>query len=121
MKIAITLGDPAGVGPEIIEKALADPEITALAEWTVIGERGNFAPGVLDARAGAAAVESVRIATEMCLDGRAAAMVTAPLNKEAVVLSGRPFSGHTEYIAELCGARESRMLLAGGKPKTKSA
>ena len=45
-------------------------------------------------------------------------MVTAPLNKEAVALSGRPFSGHTEYIAELCGAAESRMLLASEKLAT---
>jgi 4-phospho-D-threonate 3-dehydrogenase / 4-phospho-D-erythronate 3-dehydrogenase len=48
----------------------------------------------------------------MCLRGEAAAMVTAPINKEAVALSGRAFSGHTEYIAELCGARDSRMMLA---------
>jgi 4-hydroxythreonine-4-phosphate dehydrogenase len=54
----------------------------------------------------------VRAATELCLRGEAAAMVTAPINKEAVALSGRPFSGHTEYIAGLCGAAESRMLLA---------
>jgi 4-hydroxythreonine-4-phosphate dehydrogenase len=48
----------------------------------------------------------------MCLARQAHAMVTAPLNKEAVTLSGRQFSGHTEYIAELCGASDSRMLLA---------
>jgi 4-hydroxythreonine-4-phosphate dehydrogenase len=47
----------------------------------------------------------------MCLGGVADAMVTAPLNKEAVTLSGRSFSGHTEYIAQLCGAVDSRMLL----------
>jgi 4-hydroxythreonine-4-phosphate dehydrogenase len=45
-------------------------------------------------------------------------MVTAPLNKEAVTLSGRAFSGHTEYIAELCGATESRMLLASDRLST---
>jgi 4-hydroxythreonine-4-phosphate dehydrogenase len=49
----------------------------------------------------------------MCLSGEADAMVTAPLNKEAVTLSGMSFSGHTEYIAELCKATDSRMLLAG--------
>src|SRR5262249_55034483 len=70
-------------------------------------------PGKLNASAGAAAVEYVRIATELCLQNKVSAMVTAPLNKEAVTMSGRTFSGHTEYIAELCGARESRMLLAG--------
>jgi 4-phospho-D-threonate 3-dehydrogenase / 4-phospho-D-erythronate 3-dehydrogenase len=63
-------------------------------------------------------VEYVRLAVEMCLDGRAEAMVTAPLNKEAVTLSGRHFSGHTEYIAELCGATESRMLLVSDRLAT---
>src|SRR5258706_15970391 len=110
--IAVTIGDPAGIGPEVVRKALADPEIAALARWIVVGESPpDVTPGRLDARCGAVALESVRIATEMCLRGEAAAMVTAPLNKEAVTLSGRAFTGHTEYIAELCGVKESRMLL----------
>jgi 4-hydroxythreonine-4-phosphate dehydrogenase len=141
--IAITIGDPAGIGPEIILKALADPEVSQLADWVVVGDQiildraaatcnidrtklsftlrsanifktdESIRPGELSASAGAAAAEYVRIATEMCLQKQVAAMVTAPLNKEAVTLTGRSFSGHTEYIAELCGARESRMLLAG--------
>ena len=78
----------------------------------------DFAFGRLDARCGVAAVEYVRVATEMCLRGEAEAMVTAPLNKEAVTLSGRPFTGHTEYIAELCGATESRMLLCSERLST---
>jgi 4-phospho-D-threonate 3-dehydrogenase / 4-phospho-D-erythronate 3-dehydrogenase len=137
--IVLTMGDPAGIGPEIVLKALADPEVAALARWIVAGDAailemasrttglslqsievrdphaldapGEFSFGRLDARCGRAAVEYVRAATEMCLRGEADAMVTAPLNKEAVALSGRPFTGHTEYIAELCGAAESRMLL----------
>jgi 4-phospho-D-threonate 3-dehydrogenase / 4-phospho-D-erythronate 3-dehydrogenase len=141
--IAITMGDPAGIGPEVIVKALSDPKIAALAKWIVVGDLAIFEraisdcnlssaslsaevrrpidlpeflavkPGQMSSDAGAAAVACVRVATELCLAGEAAAMVTAPLNKEAVTLSGRAFSGHTEYIAELCGARESRMLLAG--------
>jgi len=142
-KIALTMGDPAGVGPEIVVKALTDPEMTALARWVVVGDPrvlamaerftrlslapaelkaseilgdlGDFTFGRLDVHCGQAAVEYVRIATQMCLDGEAEAMVTAPLNKEAVALSGRPFSGHTEYIAEMCGAPEPRMLLATDK------
>jgi 4-hydroxythreonine-4-phosphate dehydrogenase len=139
--VALTMGDPAGVGPEIVLKALADPQIAPLARWIVVGDRrilkmagkqtglslpagveisdvpalgslDEFSFGRLDSRCGQAAVEYVREATELCLRGVADAMVTAPLNKEAVTLSGRPFSGHTEYIAELCGATESRMLLA---------
>jgi 4-hydroxythreonine-4-phosphate dehydrogenase len=134
------MGDPSGIGPEIILKALADPAPTQLARWIVVGdgrvlaaaeqitgirlqnarleqtgsltETADFHFGRLDARYGQAAIDYVRTATEMCLRGEADALVTAPLNKEAVALTGRAFSGHTEYIAELCGATESRMLLA---------
>ena len=140
LTIALTMGDPAGVGPEVVLKALADSQLAPLARWLVVGDARvlemaeqstglelafkdvrhvgtlgdlrDFQFGKLDARCGEAAVEYVRVATELCLSGEADAMVTAPLNKEAVTLSGRPFSGHTEYIAELCGAAESRMLLA---------
>jgi len=144
--IVLTIGDPAGIGPEVLLKALADPDVAPLAEWIVVGERrildlagrlsgtplgniqlhdtraltnyDNFEFGRLDARCGAAAVEYVRVATQLCLDGKADAMVTAPLNKEAVTLNGVGFSGHTEYIAELCGATESRMLLASERLAT---
>jgi len=145
--IALTMGDPAGIGPEIVLKALADPEIAPLANWLVVGDArilamaelqsgvplsyaqlldiregledlADFDFGKLDARCGTAGVAYVRVATELCLRGVADAMVTAPLNKEAVTLSGRPFSGHTEYIAELCGATESRMLLASDRLST---
>ena len=133
--VAVTMGDPSGIGPEVVLKALEDSEIALLAKWVVVGDTrildkagkianavvrdvkslstlDDFAFGKLDARYGQAAVDYVRVATEMCLAGEAQAMVTAPLNKEAVTLSGRQFSGHTEYIAELCGAGDSRMLLA---------
>jgi 4-hydroxythreonine-4-phosphate dehydrogenase len=138
--IVLTMGDPAGVGAEIVLRALADPELAPLARWAVAGDArilelasratgialnnarlldvpalgalDDFAFGRLQASCGRAAVEYVRAATEMCLRGEADAMVTAPINKEAVALSGRPFTGHTEYIAELCGGAESRMLLA---------
>ncbi len=144
--LAITMGDPAGIGPEIIVKALADPELARLARWIVVGDarildmaariaatefRGTeihsvpalgsidgFRFGVLSDRCGAAAVEYIRVATEMCLAGEAQGMVTAPVNKEAVTLSGRAFTGHTEYIAELCGATEVRMLLANSRLAT---
>jgi 4-phospho-D-threonate 3-dehydrogenase / 4-phospho-D-erythronate 3-dehydrogenase len=140
------MGDPAGVGPEVLLKALADEEVASLAKWIVVGDseilelaaeitgkplRGvclrdlrllesydDFAFGKLEAQCGAAAVEYVRVATNLCLEGAADAMVTAPLNKEAVTLSGRPFSGHTEYIAGLCKATESRMLLASERLAT---
>jgi 4-phospho-D-threonate 3-dehydrogenase / 4-phospho-D-erythronate 3-dehydrogenase len=143
--IVLTMGDPAGVGPEVVVQAVADAQLAPLARWIVVGDAAvlemaqritgitlqaevrdpralagiaEFSFGRLDARCGVAAVEYVRLATEMCLSGEAAAMVTAPLNKEAVSLSGRPFTGHTEYIAQLCGATESRMLLCSERLST---
>ncbi|MPZ19724.1 MAG: 4-hydroxythreonine-4-phosphate dehydrogenase PdxA [Luteitalea sp.] len=139
--IAVTMGDPAGIGAEVILKALSDPAVAPLARWVIVGDRAlldragevsgvdlarletatvrqvdalngsTVVPGKLDAACGRAAVAYVRDATEMCLRQEAAAMVTAPVNKEAVALSGMPFSGHTEYIAELCGGADSRMML----------
>lgn len=144
-KIAITLGDPAGVGGEVVLKALADPEISSSAEFVVLGdwpaiEAAERSTGVrfqslaatfldcgvlprkkpvefgaLRAEYGKAAMRYVHDATLMCLNQQADAMVTAPLNKEAVTLNGVYFSGHTEYIAELCGVKGSCMLLAGTK------
>ena len=144
--IALTIGDPAGIGAEVVLKALADPDVAALARWIVVGDSSvlkmvervtgltlasaelrdvgalvgveEFVVGKLDARAGNAALQYVRTAAQMCLGGEADAMVTAPLNKEAVTLAGHRFSGHTEYIAELCGVTESRMLLSSEKLST---
>jgi len=140
LRIAVTMGDPAGVGAEVAIKALADPEVANLAAWRVVGDEKVFdrasrvtglglpagvaivnpgpsfpeAPafGELSARCGEAAVAYIKGATESCLNGTADAMVTAPVNKEAVTMSGMAFTGHTEYIAELCGVNDTRMLLA---------
>jgi 4-phospho-D-threonate 3-dehydrogenase / 4-phospho-D-erythronate 3-dehydrogenase len=144
-KIAISLGDPAGIGPEVVAKALADPEILRLADWTVVGDAevlsqveaqthvataklpnvhhldlkrldvAEVVPGKLSAECGRAALEYVRVAARMCLEGEADAVVTAPVNKEAVTLSRPSFTGHTEYIAELCGVSEPRMLLVNDR------
>lgn len=143
--VVITLGDPAGVGGEVTLKALADPAIRASAHWILIGDQAGIDVseqttgvkladlgvdfrnsgmltvgepvhlGELRAEYGKAAAAYVYTATRMCLDGEADAMVTAPLNKEAVTMSGLKFSGHTEYIAQICGVNDSRMLLAGMK------
>jgi 4-hydroxythreonine-4-phosphate dehydrogenase len=140
--IAVTIGDPAGIGPEVVLKALTSHEVQGLANWIIVGDRAalektygtcgitpaslcatirpsmairnseQYRFGQLSSLCGRAAVGYVRVATEMCLNEEAQAMVTAPLNKEAVTLSGMPFSGHTEYIAELCRAEDSRMMLS---------
>ena len=136
--IVVTIGDPAGVGPEVTLKALEDQEIRELANWRIIGDAGvlhstaralglaavsvpiidlallnghEVRIGELSADCGRAAVGYVKHAAELCVSGEADAMVTAPLNKESVSLGGMKFSGHTEYIAEVTQAKESRMLL----------
>ena len=142
-RIAISIGDPAGIGPEVVVKALIDPEVSRLADWLIVGdtavirraeaqsaltqstsfrivdagqpEAGQVVQGQLSATAGRAALEYVRKATEMCLSREADAIVTAPVNKEAITLSGAKFTGHTEFIAELCGAPDSRMLLVNDR------
>ena len=154
--IAITMGDPVGIGPEVIVKALADPSLLPIARWVIVGDAdiwrqtgatlgidvpADVVPqlqdakprsstvfldrhqlkgvplraGELSAACGRAALDYVRTATLLALHGEADAMVTAPLNKEAVVLAGVHFTGHTEYIAELCGAADSRMLLVNDR------
>ena len=147
-RIAVSIGDPAGVGAEITLKALQDDEVASLAHWLVVADSAALnaaarvcgidpgtlpftliesdtlaaghavAFGQLKAEYGIAAIAYVRRAVELCMSGKADAMVTAPLNKEAVTLSGRAFSGHTEYIAELTGAPEPRMLLYSEKLAT---
>jgi 4-phospho-D-threonate 3-dehydrogenase / 4-phospho-D-erythronate 3-dehydrogenase len=147
-RIVISIGDPAGVGAEITLKALHDVAVSSLAQWIVVAdasavnaaaricgldpeklpftlvETGTLpadhavAFGQLRADYGLAAIAYVRRAVELCSSGETDAMVTAPLNKEAVTLSGRAFSGHTEYIAELTGAPEPRMLLFSEKLAT---
>ncbi len=137
--VAITLGDPAGIGPEVVVKALADPEVSSLADWIIVGDAAvwdsikavtgalhltnaqlldvrqldvtELTVGRVNAACGRAALEYVLVATRLCLEGKADALVTAPVSKEAIALTTKEFSGHTEFIARLCGAPHSRMLL----------
>jgi len=133
--LAISAGDPAGVGPEVTVKALAQPEVRELAQLVVAGDPAQLAqvardlglpaperveaagdaagvePGRLSAAGGHAAVAAVRRAVELVRSGAASALVTGPINKEALRLAGYPWPGHTEMLAELCGVPEVRMLL----------
>lgn len=137
--IGITMGDPNGVGPEIIVKAAADgvlPEnavvygnkkilryaaglVDVKVDFPVINV-GDFSvadlrPGKVDGAAGHAAVMYVKAASEAALKGEISAMVTLPINKEAVRLTHPDFSGHTEYIAAICGDPPVTMMLATEK------
>lgn len=123
-RIAITLGDPRGIGPEVTAGALADPEIADAAEWVLVGPASLLRPGWDDvsagewtaedgaAAAGRVAGEAIRVATEMALAGEVDAIVTAPIEKNAFRAGGWHYPGHTEMLGELAGAADVVMMMA---------
>jgi 4-hydroxythreonine-4-phosphate dehydrogenase len=154
--IAITMGDPSGIGPEIIVKALQAPDAAKICVPLVIGalapleralsvcgstlkihviadpvdahsgpagtipllalsrlEEADMVYGAPSVAAGDAVYRYICKAAELCLDGTVAAMVTAPISKEAMHRAGHDYPGHTELLAELCGTDDFVMMLAG--------
>jgi 4-hydroxythreonine-4-phosphate dehydrogenase len=111
-RIAITTGDPSGIGPEISAKASTDPRVLAVCEPVVYGpaDPNQFKPGRLSAAAGRAAYEAIVAAVEDALAGRVDAIATAPVNKEAFALAGLPWRGHTDLLAHLTQADSVAMM-----------
>jgi 4-hydroxythreonine-4-phosphate dehydrogenase len=137
-RLGISLGDPAGIGPEVTAMALAArPE----QDVVVFGDRGVLAraarvagvdlsprvtvvpvtelsagevePGRPNSSSARAQVSYLAAATRAALDGKIAALVTAPISKEWAARAGFGFPGHTEYLAAEARAREFAMMLAG--------
>jgi 4-hydroxythreonine-4-phosphate dehydrogenase len=153
--LGITMGDPAGVGPEIIARACADASVVATSRPVVIGSAAvmrealglvgsalalhavadvtgcRWAPGTLEcldlgnvdaatlprgvvsAAAGRAAYEYIERAVALARTRAIDAIVTAPINKEALAAAGMPHTGHTEILAALTKTRDFAMLLMG--------
>ncbi len=153
--LALTMGDPVGVGPELMVLALSDPLIYQVCRPLVLGDlpaleraRGQLAPGqkiqvtdhpqggryevgTLDVMArshlapqdlkygrptkaaGAAMVSYILTAIDLALKGEVSGMVTGPISKTAMNLSGYAYPGHTELLAARTGAKEVAMMLAG--------
>jgi 4-hydroxythreonine-4-phosphate dehydrogenase len=111
-RIGITLGDPAGIGPEISRKAAADPRVLEVCEPVLYGppKDQSFTMGTVSAAAGRAAYEAIVQAVEDARQGRIAAIATAPINKEAFAAAGVPWRGHTELLAHLTGAPRVAMM-----------
>lgn len=151
------MGDAAGVGPEIIDKALAKEEFYNIARPIVIGdasviedalkvakvkvdinsvkdiseakyehgtievidlkniELSELKMGQVQAMAGKASVKYVEKAVEMALENKIDAIVTAPLNKEAMNLAGYDYAGHTEILAHLTKTKDYAMMLVAGQ------
>lgn len=125
IRLGLTLGDPRGIGPEIVAKALSDPRIGALgAFWQVIGPSGTGVSVDVDlgpfSRSGQADVDAaaggrfaglaVERAAQMALRGEIDGLVTAPLDKAALKAGGFDYPGHTEMLAALAGVPTTMML-----------
>jgi 4-hydroxythreonine-4-phosphate dehydrogenase len=155
--LALTMGDPVGVGPEIMVMALAAPQIYQVCRPLIIGdlpaleraraglapehkiqvvespETGRYEPGTINILAlshlepqdleygrptpasGAAMVSYILNAIDLCLKKEASGMVTGPISKVSMNLSGYNYPGHTELLAEKTHAPEHAMMLAGGE------
>jgi 4-hydroxy-L-threonine phosphate dehydrogenase PdxA len=128
--VAIAIGDPSGIGPEISLKAALDPAARALCRPVLVGDRGalelharacnlsldgidliernQFAPGELklgeiDPACGRAALDSAKTAVRAALSGKVQAVVAAPHNETAISQAGIAFDGYPSFVARLCG------------------
>lgn len=139
LTIAITQGDPGGIGPELAVRTAhrfaEDAEIVlygtrkilenAVAHWgteapfmiidTDDSNPTDWVIGKDCAENGRRALQALDRATRDVIDGKCDALVTAPMSKHAVNLCGVPFQGHTEYIADLCGVKNPIMMQSAAK------
>ena len=111
-RIALTVGDPAGIGPEIARKAAADPRVLDVCVPLLYGppEGHRFEPGVLSADAGRAAYEAICAAVRDAQAGVVDGITTAPVNKLAFAHAGLPWKGHTDLLAHLTGSSQVAMM-----------
>lgn len=111
-RIALTVGDPAGIGPEIVARAAADPRVLELCEPIVYAppEALRVTPGELSAEAGRAAYDLIVRAVGDAMTGHVDAIATAPVNKAAFALAGLPWKGHTDLLGHLTGSPRVAMM-----------
>lgn len=112
-RILITLGDPAGVGPEVVDLALASAHIPHGFEIEILGDRTAGVPGRPTTRSATAALDALHEAVRQLKNGSADAVVTGPVSKEGLQSLGFPFPGQTEFFADALGVKDYGMLLTG--------
>ena len=129
LPIFVTMGEPSGIGPEVALaafrhfggkvgthplKLVGDAAVFAAARDALIPTNSKVSAvlGKPDPANAAAVTEAIEIAVKACLDGEAAALVTAPIHKSVLNAAGFAFPGHTEFLAHLTGARRAVMMLA---------
>lgn len=111
-RVALTAGDPAGIGPEIAAKAAADPSVRAVCEPVILASppAAPVRVGEVSAAAGQAAYDTIVSAVAAARRGEVDAIATAPINKLAWAQAGLPWKGHTDLLAHLCGVDRVAML-----------
>jgi 4-hydroxythreonine-4-phosphate dehydrogenase len=114
-RIGITLGDCAGIGPEIVDLALNSNRIARTVESKVIGRYPGSRPGNPTAESARAAATALEEAVTLALRGELDAIVTGPVHKARMYEVGFKFPGQTEFFAERCGIKNFAMCLTGGK------
>lgn len=103
LPLAVTLGDPAGIGPEVVAKALETLDVPV----RLFGEtRGPVRYGEISAEYGRVALDAIDAAVDAIERGECSALVTAPIHKQSIALAGSPHPGHTEILAARAGLRE---------------
>lgn len=120
LPIAITLGDPRGIGPEVVSKALGVPEVSTLGGFELVGPTGtglhvhhpvgDWTPGGPPSLAGHLAGRAIERAVQLAMSGRVGGIVTAPIDKAALLAGGYDYPGHTEMLAALTVVEVAMML-----------
>lgn len=133
-RIVVSVGEPAGIGPDIILDALEhgwDMNITLVCSRDMLAERAallgkkmpevniidvplevDVRPGTLNPANSAYVLKCLELASDLCLEGKADALVTAPVHKGVICDAGFNFSGHTEFLRDRAGVDEVVMMLA---------
>ena len=112
--IGLTVGDPAGVGPELIRRCLDDPSLPANFDFRVIGRAEGHVPGNPTPASARAAYGALEEASALLISGEIAGVATAPVCKETLHGIGFEFPGQTEFFAARAGTENFAMCLTGG-------
>jgi len=115
LRIGITLGDCAGIGPEIVDLALKSGQIAKSVEYKIIGKYPRCSLGQPTTETARAAATALEEAITLVGRGELDAIVTGPIHKARMYEVGFRFPGQTEFFAERCGAKNFAMCLTGGK------
>ena len=109
--IGITLGDPAGIGPEVIAKTLSDPRLPKGFRFEVLGASSGIHSGRSTQQSARIALQALENAVNRCKSGSLAAVVTGPVQKETLSKVGFPFPGQTEFFAARCKLKSSDVVM----------